>query len=815
MLEPESHVMNFAAKALLLAAALAACATAFADYPVMSHRYLADPAAMVHEGRVYVYCSNDDENPTGGGYSMRSIVCVSSSDMKNWTDNGVVFRVPDGAAWAVHSWAPAVIARNGQFYLYFGNNASGIGVASSTSPTGPFTDARGSVLINSATPGVLPATDIWIFDPAVFIDDDDQAWLYFGGNGESNVRIIALNADMISTSGSAIALTVPGFFEAAWMHKRGDTYYFSYSTNPANGLRIDYLTGDSPTGPFTYRGIVAGQPPSNNNNNHAAIFELNGAWYHVYHNRYVATQAGIPTVYRRNIAVEQLAYNPDGTLQQATYTTDGVPQAGHLDPYARVEAETMNAQSGIETEPCSEGGMDVTDIQNGDWIRIRGVDFGALGALHFEARVASVAGGGSIEVRLDTLAGPLAGTCAVPATGGSQTWATATCAIAGATGVRDLYLKFTGAGGSLFNFDWWRFVGPQPPAIAAHPRPLTVGPGGRISLWVEAAGTGPLDYQWLKDDAPITEATGRFLEILAADGFDAGSYSVAVTDDIGTTISNTATVTIDPAAASRLVNMSVRSPLASGALLIPGFVFVGTEPRQLLIRVVGPSLAGLNVVNAHPDPQMTLFAGLTGLLSNNNWGDAANAAQIAAAAPVFGAFALGANSRDAAALVDLTPGLYTTHITGAAGASGNILFELYAGDATTSRLVNVSALASNGTGENIMILGFVLTGNAAKTLLIRAVGPSLRDHNVTGWLEDPVLTIYQGANPILTVDDWGDAPDPAALAATMNSAGAFPLIVGSTDAAVVVTLMPGLYTALARGTGNTTGKVLVEVYAPE
>jgi arabinoxylan arabinofuranohydrolase len=589
------QIMTFLAKALLLVSILAACATALADYPVMSHRYLADPAAMVHEGRVYVYCSNDDENPTGGGYSMKSIVCVSSSDMKNWTDHGVVFRVPDGAAWAAHSWAPAVIARNGQFYLYFGNNASGIGVASSTSPTGPFTDARGSVLINSSTPGVLPATDIWIFDPAVFIDDNDQAWLYFGGNGESNVRIIALNADMISTSGSAIALTVPGFFEAAWMHKRGDTYYFSYSTNPANGLRIDYLTGDTPTGPFTYRGIVAGQPPSNNNNNHAAIFELNGAWYHVYHNRYVATQAGIPTVYRRNIAVEQLDYNPDGSIQQATYTTDGVLQAGHLDPYVRVEAETMNAQSGIETEPSSEGGIDVTDIQDGDWIRICGVDFGAQGASHFEARVASVAGAGSIELRLDTLAGPLAGTCTVPATGGAQMWTTATCDIAGATGVHDLYLKFNGVGTSLFNFDWWRFVAPQPPAIATHPRALTVSPGARATLWVEATGTGVLDYQWFKDAAPITGATGRFLEILTAGAADAGAYSVAITDDVGTTVSNAATVAINASTSSRLVNLSVRSPLPAGALLIPGFVFTGSESREMLIRAIGPTLADYDV----------------------------------------------------------------------------------------------------------------------------------------------------------------------------------------------------------------------------
>lgn len=435
----------------------AALPRAVGDYPIVSHRYLADPAAMVHEGRVYVYCSNDDENATAGGYAMKSIVCVSSSDLKNWTDHGIVFQVPANASWAGNSWAPAAIERDGQFFLYFGNGASNIGVAVSESPTGPFVDPIGRPLVNSSTPGVLPAVSMWLFDPAVFIDDDEQAYLYFGGNGESNVRIIRLNRDMISTSGSAIALTVPYFFEAAWMHKRNGVYYFSYSTNTPNGLRIDYLTSSSPIGGFTYRGVVAGQPPSNNNNNHAAIFELNGAWYHVYHNRIVATQAGIPTVYRRNLAIEALDYNADGTIRQVTYTTDGVPQAGHLDPYARVEAETMNAQSGVETEPCSEGGLQVSELDAGDWVRVRGVDFGAAGASEFAARVASGTAGGAIELRLGSDTGALIGTLPVPATGSSQTWMTLTCSVSGATGVQDLYLKFTGAGALPFKLNWWQF----------------------------------------------------------------------------------------------------------------------------------------------------------------------------------------------------------------------------------------------------------------------------------------------------------------------------------------------------------------------
>lgn len=421
-----------------------------ADYPIVSHRYLADPGAMVHNGRLYVYCSNDDDN-TGSAYAMKSIVCVSSADMKNWTDHGEVFRVPNNASWANYSWAPAAISRNGKIYLYFGNNASGVGVASSTSPTGPFTDAKGGYLINSSTPGAA-GTNMWYFDPSVFIDDNGQAYLTFGGNGQSNCRIIRLNSDMISVSGSASAVTLTGYFEASHLHKRNGLYYLSYSTNTANGLRIDYATSSSPMSGYTRRGIAAGQPPNNQNNNHATIVNFNGTWYHLYHNRIVSNLA----TYKRNLAIERLNYNSDGTIQQVTYTTDGVPQVANVNPFSRVEAETFSAQSGIETEKCSEGGMDVGYIQNGDWIRIRGVNFGT-GASGFSARVSSAASGGNIELRLGSLTGTLIGTCSVVGTGGWQTWTTRTCSVSGATGVKDLYLRFTGGSSFLMNINWWQF----------------------------------------------------------------------------------------------------------------------------------------------------------------------------------------------------------------------------------------------------------------------------------------------------------------------------------------------------------------------
>ena len=473
----------------LVAGLVLASPPARADYPIASHRYLADPGSLVIGDRVYLYNSNDDDNPVEGGYEMAAIVCISSDDLKNWTDHGEVLRVPRDASWAGDSWAPSMLKRDGKIFLYFGDSGRAVGVASSDSPTGPFKDTKGSALINGSTPGAS-GTNSWLFDPGALIDDDGTAYVAFGGNGENNARIIQLGADLSSVSGSATALSPPGFYEAAFMFKRDGRYYLAYSTDSANGLRIDYLMSDSPMSGYAYAGVVADQPPSNDNNNHASEFELGGKWYHAYHNRYVATQAGIPTGYRRNLALEVLEFDADGKIKPVTYTTDGVPQVRYLDPYVRVEAETTNAQSGIETEPCSDGGMNVTDIDDGDWIRVRGVDFGSASPLSFSARVASTIAGGSIELRLDSETGTVVGSCSVPATGGDQVWMTTTCDVAGATGVKDLYLKF-GAGG--FNVDSWQFTpaggGGGSGGAASTGGSAAAGSGGISSSGASTGGT--------------------------------------------------------------------------------------------------------------------------------------------------------------------------------------------------------------------------------------------------------------------------------------------------------------------------------------
>ena len=426
-----------------------------ADEVIVGYRHLADPASLVYNGRVYIYASNDDDNTMkkNSGYIMKSIVCVSSSDMKNWTDHGVVFQVPRDAKWATKTWAPGIIARNGKIFMYFGNGDLGIGVVTATNPIGPFKDPIGKELISMNTPGVMPAQNMWLFDPMTFIDDDGQAYMYFGGNGESNVRVIKLNEDMVSVNGPAITLTAKSYFEASWLHKYKGTYYFSYSSNPKAQMRIDYMTSKSPTSGFTYAGVVAAQPANNNNNNHQAIFDFKGQWYHAFHNRTIANKLGIPTEFKRNLGIETLNHKADGTIEQVVYTANGVKQVEGINPYKRVEAETMSAQKGVKTEVCRNGGMNVTGLKDGDWIKISGVDFGSETAKKITANL--IGNGSIIELRIGSQTGKLIGSLNTSA---SQNFKSLSANIDDEViGKHDLFIVIKGSGTNPLKIDWWKF----------------------------------------------------------------------------------------------------------------------------------------------------------------------------------------------------------------------------------------------------------------------------------------------------------------------------------------------------------------------
>jgi len=361
-----------------------------------------------------------------------------------------------------------------------------------------------------------------------------------------------------------------------------------------------------------------------------------------------------------------------------------------------------------------------------------------------------------------------------------------------------------------------------PPTITTHPASTSVTAGASVTLTVaaSAAGGGTLTYQWQRDGADIAGATGASLSLPSAQAFHAGAYTCIVREGEASATSQAATLTVTPAPASaaRLLNISTRALCLTGdGVLIPGFVLSGSGSRRMLIRAVGQRLAlpPFNLPGTLADPQLALKSGGATLASNDTWGANANAAEITTTASSVGAFGLTGGSSDAALLLDVGAGSYTVHAEGAGAApSGVAIVEIYDASSSGPAIVNLSNRGHVGTGGEIMIPGFVISDEGSLTLLIRAVGPRLgtAPFNVPGVLADPVLTIYRGADPILSNDDWSTGPGAAATANTAAAVHAFSLPSGSADAAFVVTLPPGGYTVQVTGKGGATGTALAEIY---
>jgi hypothetical protein len=266
--------------------------------------------------------------------------------------------------------------------------------------------------------------------------------------------------------------------------------------------------------------------------------------------------------------------------------------------------------------------------------------------------------------------------------------------------------------------------------------------------------------------------------------------------------------------AGRLINLSVRTTAgANASTLIVGFTVAGTGSRPLLVRGVGPTLTNFGVTGVLADPQITLFSGNTSQATNDNWGAATNASSIATTADAVGAFALPANSLDAALLSNFAIGGYTVQVTGHNSATGIALMEVYdAGGAPgTARLSNLSARSSVTTGAGVLIAGFVVS-DSTRAVLVRGIGPTLSNFGVAGALANPRLRVFSGSQIVAENDDWSAASNATGIAATAQSVGAFALPNGSQDAAMLLTLPPGAYTAQISGANNTTGVGLVEVY---
>ena len=365
---------------------------------------------------------------------------------------------------------------------------------------------------------------------------------------------------------------------------------------------------------------------------------------------------------------------------------------------------------------------------------------------------------------------------------------------------------------------------------ASQASPITVSAttaGGTVTItWTSVEGatykleTSPDAATWttLAGAGAVTSSGGdttRLATTTVAPNYRVTLTALATYDTRGSAglsgIGNAAATTaaVGSSGTARLVNIATRVAVGGSAgTPIPGFVLTGNGTKSMLVRAVGPSLAAFSVTGVLADPRFSLVGATATVASNDNWlsADAGTMAGV-------GAFALTGGSKDAALVATLPAGAYTAPVTATDGGSGVALLEVYdASSGSSVNVINASTRAYVGTGDSVLIPGFVISGSGALKLLIRAVGPTLGSFGVTDALADPTITLYRGTTVLASNDNWASSANPLEISTAAGAVGAFALPSGSKDAALVATLPAGSYTAIVSGAGNTTGTALVELY---
>ncbi len=555
--------MNFAKKIVFGLSVLATAAIAY--NPISTYHYLADPGAAADDEYFYIITDSDDPaayNATG--YNIKALYGFRSKDMQNWTDFGIIYdaRQVSGIG---DIWASGIAAdpKTGKLYIVFPDGGGGgIGYIKADSIAGPWTNAVGGgkdKLVGGWGKGLIDCDGVaWCFDPGIFIDDDGTTYVTWGGGeGDSrpntdNFDVVKLNAAKDAPVGTGSHVKVNGLstrkmLEASYIHKHGNTYYFSYSTGWQQGApTIDYAMGTSPMGPFTWKGTILGDPSINGrsingNNNHHGIAEFKGHSYVVYHDRRIAkghdgleiipADDGMPNPdpgYHRSVSVDEMFYNADGTIKQVTCTNDGPEQIENFDPYDWYPALTSSKQRGVRSRslwaPGKVAGSLLLPLSTKEsWIRVSGVDFGK-GATGFTVEAASSADNNKIEIRKGSATGTLACTCTLKKTGSKTTFAETSCDVNGLSGiVEQLFLVFKGSQDSTMAIKGWGFEGsgktpaePQKPfkgTAAAIPGKIQMedfdvpgtGRGEEYASYSDNDAENHGDSDYRKDDAPSVD----------------------------------------------------------------------------------------------------------------------------------------------------------------------------------------------------------------------------------------------------------------------------------------------------------------------
>ena len=501
----------------------------FADNPISSYHYLADPAAFGTDSTFYILTDTDDESPNTGenDYTIRSLYILSSKDMKNWTDHGMVLSHDREVSYIKNIWAPGIAVVDGVFYLIYPNGASGVGIVSSKDVAGPYHDPVGKLLVGNG--GVTGCDGIsWCFDPAIFIDDDGKSYMTFGG-GSGGSRGYGNNFDLFEFSklsydkvelnvNSKTALQGANrSFEASYIHKRNGTYYLSYNDQ---SQVISYATSKNIKGPYTFVGTVIENPSKINGkggNNHHGFAEFKGKWYAVYHERRLVMasekpnltngQAPTTTGNHRSVSVDELTWNGD-KMNTVKFTESGPAQVGKFDPYQTYKALTSSKQRNVRSRTDYTKGQPVVHVltplaSKESWIRVSGVDFGN-GAENLRIKAASVADGNKVEIHKGSVTGTLAGSCELAKTSGWNSYTDNDCAMTGLSGeVDELFFVFKGSKDSTMGILEWEFQGTK-----REPEPQTPFGGkawaipGKIEMEnFDEPGYGAGNDSYSEDDA--------------------------------------------------------------------------------------------------------------------------------------------------------------------------------------------------------------------------------------------------------------------------------------------------------------------------
>ncbi|MEO5892644.1 MAG: glycoside hydrolase family 43 protein [Ferruginibacter sp.] len=294
--------------------------TLVAGNPVIKNKYTADPAAFVHGDSVYLYTGHDEGLPGKDGYVMHEWLCFSSADMVHWNEHPVPLNVKDFTWSKNDAWASQVIERNGKFYWYVATEhatipGKAIGVAVADNPAGPFKDAIGKALVTNNMTSAESKMMWDDIDPSVIIDDDGQAYLFWGNR---KCYYAKLKPNMVELDSEIKAIDLLNFTEAPWIHKRNGWYYLSYAYEFPE--KIAYAMSRNINGPWIFKDII-NEVAGNSNTNHQAIIDFKGLSYFIYHNGSLPTDGGS---FRRSVCIDYLHYNEDGTIKRVIMTTEGV-----------------------------------------------------------------------------------------------------------------------------------------------------------------------------------------------------------------------------------------------------------------------------------------------------------------------------------------------------------------------------------------------------------------------------------------------------------------------------------------------------------